>query len=175
MATTLAMAREAEHILSAAAVRAGLPETVPAAELLDAFRGVPVPVRAERALRQAVHTARTPDLAPTSSTGPYLLPLREDAESRPLLRDSPGTDRRTRRPRSAPRLRGLSVHPVHPHGPTLRPRGTARGRPVHRELTPMVLTAPKPGPVGRVPRTHNGQTVDHERRETRPAPEAASR
>ncbi|MER6256934.1 hypothetical protein ABT224_36915 [Streptomyces sp. NPDC001584] len=52
MATTLAMAREAEHILSAAAVRAGLPETVLAAELLDASRGVPVPVRAERALRE---------------------------------------------------------------------------------------------------------------------------
>lgn len=34
----------------------------------------------ERALRQAVHTARTPDPVPSSASGPYLLPLRDDAE-----------------------------------------------------------------------------------------------
>ncbi|MFF2785986.1 DUF5133 domain-containing protein [Streptomyces sp. NPDC058049] len=80
MATTPATAREAERILSAAAVGAGLPETALAAAVLDTSRGKPVPARPERALRQAVHTARTPDPAPSSASGPYLLPLREDAE-----------------------------------------------------------------------------------------------
>ncbi|WP_405827427.1 DUF5133 domain-containing protein [Streptomyces sp. NBC_00105] len=78
MATTPATAREAERILSAAAARASLPETILAAAVLDAARGIPVPARAERALRQAIRTARTPE--PTPSSGPYLLPLREDTE-----------------------------------------------------------------------------------------------
>ncbi|MFD7558845.1 DUF5133 domain-containing protein [Streptomyces sp. NPDC059835] len=78
MATTPATAREAEHILSAAAARTGLPETVLASAVLDTSRGTPVPARAERALRQAVRMARTPHPAPSS--GPHLLPLREDAE-----------------------------------------------------------------------------------------------
>ncbi|MET9694186.1 DUF5133 domain-containing protein [Streptomyces sp. NPDC006514] len=80
MVTTPATAREAERILSAAAAGAGLPETVLAVAVLDASRGIPVPARVERALRQAVHTARTPDPVPSSASGPYLLPLREDAE-----------------------------------------------------------------------------------------------
>ncbi|WKD36680.1 DUF5133 domain-containing protein [Streptomyces xanthophaeus] len=80
MATTPATAREAERILSAAAAGAGLPETVLAAATIDSARGVPVPARAERALRQAVRTARTPDPVPSSTSGPYLLPLREDTE-----------------------------------------------------------------------------------------------
>ncbi|MFE5488263.1 hypothetical protein [Streptomyces sp. NPDC056527] len=42
MATTPATAREVEHILSAAAARAGLPEAVLAAAVLDASRGLPV-------------------------------------------------------------------------------------------------------------------------------------
>ncbi|WP_078893414.1 DUF5133 domain-containing protein [Streptomyces sp. NRRL F-2580] len=78
MATTPAPAREAERILSAAAAGAGLPETVLAAAVLDASRGIPVPVRAERSLRRAVHSARTP--APVPSGSPHLMPLREDAE-----------------------------------------------------------------------------------------------
>ncbi|MFE5722168.1 hypothetical protein [Streptomyces erythrochromogenes] len=77
MATAPASAREAERILAVAAARAGLPETV-AAAVLDAARGMPVPAGAERALRQAVRAARTPGPAPPS--GPYLQPLREDAE-----------------------------------------------------------------------------------------------
>lgn len=80
MAATPATAREAKRILSAAAAGAGLPETVLAAAVLEASRGVPVPARAERALRQAVHTARTPDPVPSSAPGPYMLPLQEDAE-----------------------------------------------------------------------------------------------
>ncbi|MFF9056684.1 DUF5133 domain-containing protein [Streptomyces erythrochromogenes] len=78
MATAPASAREAERILAAAAARACLPETVLAGAVLDAARGIPVPAGAERALRQAVRAARTPRPAPSS--GPYLLPLREDAE-----------------------------------------------------------------------------------------------
>ncbi|MFB6514931.1 DUF5133 domain-containing protein [Streptomyces virginiae] len=80
MATTPATAREAERILSAAAAGAGLPVTVLAAVVLDASRGTPVPARAERALRQAVRTARTPDPQASPAPGPYLLPLPEDAE-----------------------------------------------------------------------------------------------
>ncbi|MFF3674546.1 DUF5133 domain-containing protein [Streptomyces sp. NPDC002120] len=78
MATTPATADGAERILSAAAAQAGMPETVLAAAVLDASRGVPVPARAERALRQALHAARTPDPVPASR--PCLMPLREDAE-----------------------------------------------------------------------------------------------
>ncbi|MFE2167746.1 DUF5133 domain-containing protein [Streptomyces sp. NPDC059447] len=78
MATTPATARQAEHILSAAAARAGLPETVLASAVLDVSRGAPVLARAERALRQAVRMARSPHSAPSSS--PCLLPLRDDAE-----------------------------------------------------------------------------------------------
>ncbi|MET9609366.1 DUF5133 domain-containing protein [Streptomyces sp. NPDC006512] len=79
MATTPAPAREAERILSAAAARAGLPEAVLAAALFDAARGVPVPVRTERALRQAVHAARSADTAPRADRPP-LVPLQSDAE-----------------------------------------------------------------------------------------------
>ncbi|MEV6734700.1 MULTISPECIES: DUF5133 domain-containing protein [unclassified Streptomyces] len=79
MATIPAPAREAERILSAAAARAGLPETALAEAMLAASRGMPVPARAERVLRQGVHAARTPTAA-ASASGPYLLPLRADAE-----------------------------------------------------------------------------------------------
>ncbi|MCX4804556.1 DUF5133 domain-containing protein [Streptomyces sp. NBC_01214] len=78
--TTPAAAREAERVLSAAVAGAGLPETVPAAATIEASRGTPVPARAEQVLRQAVHTARTPVPLPSSTSGPYLLPLREGAE-----------------------------------------------------------------------------------------------
>ncbi|MFB6558900.1 DUF5133 domain-containing protein [Streptomyces sp. NPDC056400] len=78
--TTPAAAREAERVLSAAAAGAGLPETVPAAATIEASRGTPVPARAEQVLRQAVHSARTPVPVPSSTSGPYLLPLREGAE-----------------------------------------------------------------------------------------------
>ncbi|MFE9928496.1 DUF5133 domain-containing protein [Streptomyces sp. NPDC005533] len=78
MATTPATAREAELILAAAAAGSAMPETALAAAVLDASRGMPVPVRAERALRQALHAARTPDPVPASR--PCLMPLREDAE-----------------------------------------------------------------------------------------------
>ncbi|WP_314254535.1 DUF5133 domain-containing protein [Streptomyces kutzneri] len=80
MATTPATAREAERILSAAAAEAGLPETVLSAATIDSARGTPVPARAEQALLHAVRTARTPHPAPSSTSGPYLLPLREDTE-----------------------------------------------------------------------------------------------
>ncbi|MER5567206.1 hypothetical protein ACWC98_11080 [Streptomyces goshikiensis] len=45
MAMTPATAREAERMLSAAALRTGLPETVLAAAVLDASRGIPVLAR----------------------------------------------------------------------------------------------------------------------------------
>ncbi|MDX3539955.1 DUF5133 domain-containing protein [Streptomyces sp. MB09-01] len=80
MATTPAPAREAEAILSAAAARAGLPEAALAAAMRQASRGVPVPARAERALRQAVQAARTATTTAPPPSGPYLVPLRADAE-----------------------------------------------------------------------------------------------
>ncbi|TDU73755.1 uncharacterized protein DUF5133 [Streptomyces sp. KS 21] len=79
MATTPATAYEAECILSAAAAQAGLPETVLAAAMREALRGVPVPARAERALREAVQASRIRGTA-FQASGPYLLPLRTDAE-----------------------------------------------------------------------------------------------
>ncbi|WP_328786438.1 MULTISPECIES: DUF5133 domain-containing protein [unclassified Streptomyces] len=79
MVTSSATAREAERVLSAAVAGAGLPESAPAAATIDASRGTPVSARAEQELRQAGHTARTPVPVPSSTSGPYLLPLQEDA------------------------------------------------------------------------------------------------
>lgn len=81
MVTVPAPARDAEHVLAAAAAQAGLPEPALAAAMLAAARGTPVPARAERALRQAVLAARTrgPGGAPAAA-GPPLMPLRRDAE-----------------------------------------------------------------------------------------------
>ncbi|MET9637849.1 DUF5133 domain-containing protein [Streptomyces virginiae] len=79
MAMVPAPAREAERILSAAAARAGLPETVLAQGMLADSRGRPVPARAERALRQAVQATRTPR-TPKSPPASLLLPLKADVE-----------------------------------------------------------------------------------------------
>ncbi|WP_158710120.1 DUF5133 domain-containing protein [Streptomyces katrae] len=79
MATTPATAHGAECILSTAAAQAGLPEAVLAAAMREALRGAPVPARAERALREAAQAARIQTTGFPAS-GPYLLPLRTDAE-----------------------------------------------------------------------------------------------
>ncbi|MFF3728149.1 DUF5133 domain-containing protein [Streptomyces erythrochromogenes] len=79
MALIPAPAREAERILSAAATRAGLPETMLAQGMLADSSGLPAPARAERALRQAVQASRTTD-TPAATSAPSLLPLEADVE-----------------------------------------------------------------------------------------------
>ncbi|MGW7120182.1 DUF5133 domain-containing protein [Streptomyces sp. NPDC054901] len=78
MTTVPARADAAERILDTAAALAGLPEAVLAEALLGAAKGLPIPARIERALRQALHAAGTP--APSNTAGPHLLPLRAEAE-----------------------------------------------------------------------------------------------
>ncbi|MGW6864827.1 DUF5133 domain-containing protein [Streptomyces sp. NPDC054901] len=78
MATVPARADAAERILDTAAALAGLPEAVLAEALLDSVKGLPIPARVERALRQALRVAGTP--APSNTAGPHLLPLRAEAE-----------------------------------------------------------------------------------------------
>lgn len=89
MVTPPATAREAGRTVAPAAARAGLPATVLAAAMLDASCGKPVPARG-RALRRAVHTARTPAPAPSSASGPHLLPPREGAEKVHLTKSHQG-------------------------------------------------------------------------------------
>lgn len=79
MAKTPAPAPQAERILSVAAAQAHLPVTALAAAMAAQARGIPLPARAERALRQAVHVAQTPASTPKTA-GPRLLPSLEETE-----------------------------------------------------------------------------------------------
>ncbi|MEU9148613.1 DUF5133 domain-containing protein [Streptomyces sp. NPDC048349] len=79
MARIPAPARVAERILSTAAAQARVPVTALATAMAAQARGTPLPAGAERALRQAVQAAQSPDSAPAPPE-PHLLPSLDDAE-----------------------------------------------------------------------------------------------